>query len=253
VRLLYHLTPREGIRPNSVDTQTRHAIKHDALIDHANSALAWLEEHKSQALLVSGLVVAVLVIGISSILFYQHRQEEASVAFGAAMDIYSAPVDQPGTPSEPGVRTYPSATARAKAANAEFLKVADSFGSTDGGKNALYFAGLTAMEMGNTAAAETTLKKVSDHGDANLSSLADIALVSLYRQSGKTSDAIDLLKHLASHPTTAVPAGQANLELASIYEETNPGQAKQIYAQLKDKDSKTTAGQIAAQKLQQMH
>jgi predicted negative regulator of RcsB-dependent stress response len=236
-----------------VDTQTRHAIKHDALIDHANSALAWLEDHKSQAILVSAIVIGVLVIGISSILFYQHRQGEASVAFGAAMDIYSAPVDQPGTPPEPGVRTYSSAVVRAKAANEEFLKVADSFGSTDAGKNALYFAGLTYMEMGNTAAAETTLKKVADHGDANLSSLADIALVSLYRQDGKTSDAIDLLKKLVAHPTTAVPAGQSNLELAGIYEQTNPAQAKQIYAQLKDKDTKTTAGQIAAQKLQQMH
>ncbi len=236
-----------------MDTQTRHAIKHDALIDHANSALGWLEDHKSQAILVSAIVIGVLVIGISSILFYQHRQEEASVAFGAAMDIYSAPVDQPGTPPEPGVRTYPSAVARAKAANAEFLKVADSFGSTDAGKNALYFAGLTYMEMGNTAAAETTLKKVEDHGDANLSSLADIALVSLYRQSDRNSDAIDMLKKLIAHPTTAVPAGQSKLELAGIYEKTNPAQAKQIYAQLKDKDTKTTAGQIAAQKLQQMH
>jgi predicted negative regulator of RcsB-dependent stress response len=236
-----------------VDTQTRHAIKHDALIDHANSALGWLEDHKSQAILVSVIVIGVLVIGISSILFYQHRQEEASVAFGAAMDIYSAPVDQPGTPPEPGVRTFPSAVVRAKTANGEFLKVADNFGSTDAGKNALYFAGLTYMEMGNTAASETTLKKVADHSDANLSSLANVALVSVYRQEGKTSDAIDLLKKLIAHPTTAVPAGQSNLELAGIYEQTNPGQAKQIYAQLKDKDTKTTAGQIAAQKLQQMH
>ncbi|MGC1869582.1 MAG: tetratricopeptide repeat protein [Acidobacteriaceae bacterium] len=236
-----------------MDTQTRHAIKHDALIDHANSALGWLEDHKSQALLVSGLVVAVLVIGISSILFYQHRQEEASVAFGAAMDVYSAPVNQPGTPPQPGVRTFPSAVARAKTANAEFLKVADSFGSTDAGKNALYFAGLTYMEMGNTASAEATLKKVEDHGDANLSSLADMALVSLYRQNGRTSDAIAMLKKLIAHPTTAVPVGQSKLELASVYEQTNPAQAKQIYAQLKDKDTKTTAGQIAAQKLQQMH
>ena len=249
----HDLTPREGIRPNSVDTQTRHAIKHDALIDHAHSALDWLEEHKSQAILFSVIAVAVLTIGISSILFYQHRQDEASVAFGAAMDIYSAPVNQPDNPAEPGVRTYPSSTARAKAANAEFLKVADSFGSTDAGKNALYFAGLTYMEMGNIAAAETTLKKVVNHGDSNLASLADMALVSLYRQNGRTSDAINLLKHLVAHPTTAVPAGQSNLELASIYEKTNPGQAKKIYAQLKDKDTKTTAGQIAAQKLQQMH
>jgi predicted negative regulator of RcsB-dependent stress response len=236
-----------------VDTQTRHAIKHDALIDHAHSALGWLEDHKSQAILFSVIVVAVLAIGIGSVLFYQHRQDEASVAFGAAMDIYSAPVAQADTPTEPGERTFPSGVARAKAANAEFLKVADSFGATDAGKNALYFAGLTYMEMGNTAAAEATLKKVVRRGDKNLASLADLALVSLYRQNERTSDAIALLKHLAAHPTTAVPAGQAKLELAGIYEKTNPEQAKEIYAQLKDKDSKTTAGQIAAQKLQQMH
>jgi predicted negative regulator of RcsB-dependent stress response len=236
-----------------VDTQTRHAIKHDALIDHAHSALGWLEDHKSEAILVSAIVVAVLAIGIGSILFYQHRQDEASVAFGAAMDIYSAPVAQADTPAEPGVRTYPTSVARAKAANVEFSKVADSFGSTDAGKNALYFSGLTDMEMGNTGAAETTLKKVANHGDSNLAALADLALVGLYRQSGRTSDAIGLLQRLASHPTTTVPAGQAKLELAGIYEETNPEQAKQIYAQLKDKDSKTTAGQIATQKLQQMH
>ena len=236
-----------------MDTQTRHAIKHDALIDHAHSALGWLEDHKSEAILFSVIVVAVLAIGIGSILFYQHRQDEASVAFGAAMDIYSAPVAQPGTPAEPGERTFPSGVARAKAANAEFLKVADEFGSTDAGKNALYFSGLTDMEMGNTAAAETTLKKVAKHGDKNLTALADLAMVSLYRQSERTADAIALLKQLASHPTTAVPAGQAKLELAEMYEKTNPEQAKEIYAQLKDKDSRTTAGQIAAQKLQQMH
>jgi len=232
-----------------VDTQTRHAIKHDALIDQAHSALGWLEDHKSEAILFTVIVVAVLAIGIGSILFYQHRQDEASIAFGGAMDIYSAPI----TPAEPGVRTFPSSVARAEAANKEFLKVADNFGSTDAGKNALYFSGLTYMEMGKTSDAETALKKVAEHGDKNLAALADLALVSLYRQSGRTQDAVQLLNHLAEHPTTTVPSGEAKLELAGIYEATNPEHAKEIYAELKDKDAKTTAGQIAAQKLQQMH
>lgn len=243
---------REGNRLKSVDTQTRHAIKHDALIDQAHSALGWLEDHKSEAILFTAILAAVLAIGIGSTLFYQHRQNEASIAFGSAMDIYSAPVTQPGNPAEPGVRTYPSSVARAEAANAEFLKVADSFGSTDAGKNALYFSGLTYMEMGKTAEAEAALKKVDDHGNKNLAALADLALVSLYRQSGRTQDAVQLLNRLIAHPTTTVPAGEAKLELAGIYEATNPEHAKEIYAELKDKDAKTTAGQIAAQKLQQM-
>jgi predicted negative regulator of RcsB-dependent stress response len=227
-------------------------MKHDALVDTAQSVLGWFEEHKSEAILFAGILVAVIAVGVGSILFFQHRQDEASVAFGAAMDIYNAPVNQPGTPSQPGVRTYPTGAARAAAAHVEFAKVADSFSSMEAGKQALYFSGLTDMEMGKTADAETTLKKVVRDGDKNLAALANLALAGLYQQNGRTSDAIQLLKQLAAHPTTTVPAGEAKLELAAIYEKTNPEQAKEIYAQLKDKDSKTAAGQIAAQKLQQM-
>lgn len=227
-------------------------MKRDALVDSAQSALEWLEEHKSEAILSAVILVVVVAIGVGSTLFYQHRQAEASAGFGAAMDIYSAPVAQPGEPAQPGVRTYPSSTARAEAANGEFVKVADSYGSTDAGKQALYFSGLTYMEMGKTAEAESTLKKTVKDGDKNLASLANLALVSLYQQSGRTQDAIGLLQKLAANPTTTVPVGESKLELAGIYEQTNPEQAKQIYAQLKDKDSKTAAGQIAAQKLQQL-
>lgn len=235
-----------------MDTQTRHAMKHDALVDNAQSAVAWLEEHKSETIRFAAVLIAVVAIGIGSVMFYQHRQEQASVAFGAAMDIYSAPVAQPGVPAQPGVRTYPSSAARAQAANALFLKVADSYGSTDSGKNALYFSGLCYMEMGQASQAEKTLKQVVRDGNKNLAALGNLALVNLYQQNGHASDAITLLNQLASHPTTAVPASEAKLELASMYEKTNPQQAQQIYAQLKDKDSKTAAGQIAAQKLQEM-
>ncbi len=227
-------------------------MKHDALVDHAQSALGWLEDHKSEAILFTGILIAVVAIGVGSILFYQHRQEQASIAFGAAMDIYSAPVAQPGVPAQPGVRTYSSSIVRAQTANAQFVKVADSYGSTDSGKNALYFAGLTYTEMGKTADAEKMLQKVARDGDKNLAALADLALVNLYRQSGRASDAIQLLNKLAAHPTATVPASEAKLELADIYEKTNPQQAKQIYAQLKDKETTTAAGQIAAQKLQQL-
>lgn len=227
-------------------------MKRDALVDSAQSALGWLEDHKSQAILFIIVLVAVIAIGVGSITFYQHRQAQASAGFGAAMDIYSSPVAQPGVPAQPGVRTFPTGKARAQAANARFVSVADRFGSTEAGKQALYFAGLTYMEMGNTGEAEATLKKAAGNSGKNLAALADLALVGVYRQSGRTPQAIQLLNHLASHPTTTVPAAEAKLELAGIYENTNPAQARQIYAQLKDKDAKTAAGEIAAQKLQQL-
>jgi len=227
-------------------------MKHDALVDNAHSAAAWLEEHKSEAILFVSILIVVVAVGIGSVMFYQHRQGQASVAFGAAMDIYSAPVAQPGTPAQPGVRTFATSAARAEAANAEFSQVASKYGWTDSGKNALYFSGLCSMEMGQTAPAEKTLHQVASDGDKNLAALANVALANLYQQTGKTSEAVQVLNNLAAHPTTTVPASEAKLQLASIYETINPQQARVIYAQLKDKDSKTAAGQIAAQKLQEL-
>ncbi len=236
-----------------MDTQTRHAIKHNALIDSTHSALGWLEEHKSEAITFAVVALAVIAVGVGSLWFYQHRQEEAAVAFGDAMDIYSAPIAQPGVPAQPGQRTYPTAAARAQVANTEFEKIASTYSTTSYGKNALYFAGLTDMEMGKTPQAEDTLKKAADRGDKNLSALANLALANLYSQNGRETNAIAILNRLAAHPTTAVPAGQAKLQLAALYEKTNPAQAKKIYAELKDKDKLTAAGQIAAAKLQEMH
>ena len=47
-----------------------------------------------------------------------------------------------------------------------------------------------------------------------------------------------------------MPAGLAQIQLAELYEsEGKPEAAKKIYAQLKDKDAKGPAGQLAAQKL----
>ena len=54
---------------------------------------------------------------------------------------------------------------------------------------------------------------------------------------------------LIAKPTSTVPADAAQLQLAALYEKTNPAEANKIYAQLKS--SKSAAGQIAAQKLQQ--
>lgn len=227
-------------------------MKRDALVDSAQNFLGWLEEHKSQAILFVVVLVVVIAVGVGSILFYEHRQQAASEGFSAAMDLYSAPIQQQGTPAQPGVQTFPTSAARAKAANAQFLQVSGKYGSTDTGKRALYFAGLTYREMGDTAKAESTLKKVADEADDNLAALANLALAGIYRQNGQLSEAEKLLNNLASHPTTTVPASEARLQLGDIFAASNPEKAKLIYAQVKDKNAKTAAGQIAAQRLEQM-
>jgi TolA-binding protein len=118
----------------------------------------------------------------------------------------------------------------------------------------LYFAGLTAAEMGDTAAAEADFRKAGDLHDTNIASLAHLALANLLAQHGQSTEAIKLYQDLIHHPTATTPAATAQLQLAQLYEaNNNSAEANKIYALLKAKDPATAAGQIAAQKLAGQH
>jgi len=233
-----------------VDQQTKAALKHDQFIDTTTHGLEWAGANRRSVIVTASLLLVVIVLVVGGFVLYSSRSELASTAFGAAMQDYQSPIAQPGQPVPPGVKTYPSVTARAKAANAEFLDVANRYGLTPKGKVALYFAGLTYIEAGDNASAESTLKQVAGGFNQDLGALAKLSLAQLYRQTNRDSDAIDLYTQLTDKPTTTVPAGLAQLQLAELYEtEGKPELAKKIYAQLKDKDAKGPIGQLAAQKL----
>jgi tetratricopeptide (TPR) repeat protein len=233
-----------------VDQQTRQALKHDKFVDTTTHGLEWATENRRSLIVTSSIAVAAILVVVIGALFYNSRAAQASVAFGAAMQAYQTPIAAPGQQVPPGVKTFPSAADRAKAANNLFMGVADKYGMTPDGKNARYFAGLTYLEAGQNGPAESTLKQVADGWNSDLAALAKLSLAQLYRQTGRDSQAIDLYNQLTAKPTTTVPAGLAQLQLAELYEtQGKPELAKKIYAQLKDKDPKGPVGAMAAQKL----
>ena len=189
-------------------------------------------------------------IFIAGLITYSNRSAQAQAAFGQAMEIYDTALQQPGQPAEPGQKTYASAAERAKAANPLFVEVANHYGWLKTGANARYFAGLTYLDMGQTANAENELKKAADSHDAGLAALAKVALANLYHQTTRDPQAIALYQQLIAKPTLTVPASAAKLQLAALYEATKPEEAARLYAEIKDQDKTTAAGQIAAQKLQ---
>jgi tetratricopeptide (TPR) repeat protein len=233
-----------------VDQQTKQALKHDQFIDTTQQGLEWASENRHTVIVAGSILVALLVIVIGSFVFYSNRTHAASVAFGAAMQEYQTPLVEPGQPVPPGVKTYTSVAARAKAANQLFMAAADKYSMTPDGKTARYFGGLTYIESGDNAAAESALKQVANGWNSELASLAKLSLANLYRQTGRDAQAIDLYNELTAKPTTSVPPGLAQLQLAELYEAQNkPEDAKKIYARLKDKDGKSAVGMLAAQKL----
>jgi TolA-binding protein len=232
-----------------VDNVKRHQLKQDKFVETTRHGLEWASEHRDSVIRSVSALVAVVVIAFGSVILYNYRTDAANTAFGAAMQTYSTPIAAPGEPAPEGVKTFASTAERAKAANEQFSAVASRYGLTAPGRNALYFAGLTAIELGQNATAEQDLTKVSRGWNGDVAALAKVALAALYHQTGRDNDAIALYQQLISKPATTVTAGMAKLQLAALYESSGRADdAKKIYAELKDKD-KGAAGELANQKL----
>lgn len=233
-----------------MDQQTRQALKRDKFVSTTTQGIEWASENRQSIVKLGAIAAAVLIIVIAGAVVYHMRSEAAALAFGDAMQTYQAPLTQPNQAVPPGVKAYSSIAERGKAANAQFLAIANKYGMTPSGKSALYFAGLTYEDAGENQQAEETLKKVAGSWDSRLASLAKFALAQLYHNTGRDAQAIDLYNQLSAKPTDTVPYGLSQLTLADLYNsEGKPEEAKKIYASLKDKDSKGPAGEIAAQKL----
>jgi tetratricopeptide (TPR) repeat protein len=232
-----------------LDTQTRRALKQDRFVEATAFGLDWVQLHRSNVIKVTIAAVVLIALIVTGVFVYSSRSASAEIAFGKAMDIYNTPLLPPGQPPIPGEPTYKTAAERAKAANPIFVDVANRYGWLKAGANARYFAGLTYLDIGQTAPAEAALQKAADSHDSALGALAKMALADLYRQTGRNSQAVDIYQQLIKNPANTVPASAAKLQLAQLYETTNPTEAKKLYAEIKDQDKNTAAGQIAAQKL----
>jgi tetratricopeptide (TPR) repeat protein len=231
-----------------VDSQTRHALKQDKFVQTTQSGVSWVGEHRSAVIRYSVIVVVILAVLIGGLAFYMQRSAAAEAALGSALDVYSAPLAQPGAPAVKGI--YSTGADRAKAANQQFVQVANQYGWLSQGKKAHYFAGITYKELGQNGQAETELKAAADAGNGDLASLAKFALAGFYHQTGRDAQAIDLYNGLIAKPTSAVPVYTSQLALADLYASTGKTeQAKQIWAKVKDADKTGSAGAIAAEKL----
>lgn len=231
-----------------MDTQTRHALKSNSFAQATATSVSWLSVHKNGVVrwVVSIAVVVVVVVG--SLVFYSVRSTAADTALGAALDVYNAPLAEPGAPAEAG--TYATAADRSKVANKQFSDVAANYGFLPQGTKAHYFAGITAEELGQNGTAESELKTASGAWDHNVANLAKLALAGFYRNTARDSQAIEIYNAIQAKPSETVSAVVAQLNLADLYAaEGKQDQARQLWAKVKDGDKEGAAGQIAAQKL----
>ncbi|MEO5935974.1 MAG: tetratricopeptide repeat protein [Terriglobales bacterium] len=211
---------------------TRHQLKEDRFAKTISDQVHWTVEHRNTMIIATVVVLIVAIGGVIAWDQMRKRDDKASFAFGTAMRTYTAPITSPEQPARAGVQSFASMRERSAVAHKEFQKVADEYSSTRNGKYALYLAGVTAMESGDSKKGEEILNKVASVNDRNISSLAKFSLASQYVSQNKEADAVRLYKEVIAADAATVPKTTAQLELAGYYEVKNPAEAIKIYEEI---------------------
>jgi len=238
-----------------VRAEARHQLKQDKFtrttIQVAEQTMHWSVEHQGK-LVGATIVLVVVVLAVLGSWYYLEKQNEtASADFGKAVSVLDTPVRPAGMPAQPDLPSFGSASERAAEARKQLQTVIDKYPHTHAADFSHYLLGTTAASSGDNATAERELKTVAGYHDQDLSSLAKMALASVYRSEGKTQDAVTLYKQLVDKPTRAVSKPSAEVALADAYQaEGNTAEAKKVYEQLKKESPSGPAAQIANEKLQ---
>ena len=74
-----------------MDTQTRHSLKQDRLVEATKTSVDWFQENRSRVITASIAVVIFLAILVAGLVLYGKRSAAAELAFGEAMDTYNTP------------------------------------------------------------------------------------------------------------------------------------------------------------------
>jgi predicted negative regulator of RcsB-dependent stress response len=240
-----------------VRAETRHNLKTDQFtkttIDVAERTAHWSAEHQGRLAVLGVIVLVIAGIAVGSWYYFNQQDRKASVDFGNAVRTMDTPVRPPNMPAQPDNPSFASSTERATTAHKQFQDIVSKYPHTHAADFSRYFLGLTSAQLGDNAAAERELQTVASFHNSDLAALAKFALASVYRNTNRNPQAIEIYKQLVAKPTTTVSKGTAQMELAATYQASNqPLEAKQIYEQLKKENPASELSQLASSKLDEM-
>ena len=237
--------------------ETRRQLKTDRFskvtIQAAEQTVHWTVEHRSKLIVAAIIVVVVVSLALGGWYYLEQQDEKASVDFSKAVQTMELPIRPAGMPPQPDYPSFGSAKERATEAHKQFQDVVNKYPHTHASDFAHYFMGVTSSDLGDNVAAERELNTVAGYHNANLSALAKLALASVYLNTSRSKDAIDLYKQLIASPTQTVSKPAAEVQLAEAYQSAGMTvDAKKQYEAIQKEAPQSEAAQLASAKLQEM-
>ena len=128
---------------------------------------------------------------------------------------------------------YPNESARAQAAVPKFQAVTEKYPNTSAGRLAIYYVALCYENMEQINQALEELKKINGSSDKELAAMAQYQTSVIDARTGKTDDAVKILRALVEKPAVLVPRPVVLLDLAGLLKKSHPTEAIGLYQQVK--------------------
>ncbi len=198
----------------------RHHLKENELQNLARQAREGFETRRRE---MSGIIAAVVIIGVAVIAYFawhQHVESRAHALLADALVVQSARVGAPAAPGTAGAGSlsYMTERDRAQAALTKFKAAADAYPSTDAGIFARYQEAATWTYLGSPAQAITGYQQVIDRaGDGIYGQMARLGVAQAQALDGKYDQAITGFKELAQRKDGPLPVDGILMQLGKAY------------------------------------
>lgn len=203
----------------------REQLKHNEAADALVAAGSFLSQH-GRTLVLAAVAVLLLVGAVFGYRAFKTRTEErAQTQLASAVEILNAPVaaaPAPGVAPVPAAAgTYATEAARADAALTQLLATAESYGRTDAGVRARYYAASLYAETNRLQEAAAAYERVRDQAGAStlLGRMASLGLASVQVRQKQFEPAIKLLQDLAQRRDGPLPVDAVLVQLAEAYQQ----------------------------------
>lgn len=237
--------------------ETRHQLKQDKFnkvtIGAAEATLNWTVENKGKVSIAAAVLIILAAVIAAGWYHIDQQNDQASLAMEGAIRTLQTPVRPAGMPPQPEYPSFASDNERATTAHKQFQAIADKYPHTHTAQFARYFVAVTDATVGNTVAAEREFSEVALVHDKDIAALANFGLASLYRNTNRPKDAIDIYKKLIDKPARTVGKSTAEMALAETYQAAGQSpEARRILEQVQKENPSSEIAQMASQKLQDL-
>jgi tetratricopeptide (TPR) repeat protein len=217
----------------------RHRLKENDLTHALAEAGSRLAEQQRTFGLVGAVVVVAALIGGGYWAWHTRSETRAQVMLSEALMVVQSPVDAPKPDASGKVAqlpgSFPTINARAEAALAKFLQVANEYPSTRAGIAARYYAGSALSLLGRPSEAATRYQEVVDRAGTNnfYGRMAQLGLVEAHLLAKQYDQAVAKAEALANANDDTLPKDAMLMELGRAYAAAGKKtQAKQTFDKL---------------------